>query len=129
MGGRESPPSPRSPSPLVAPTTPLQIRPCEPAHWPAMSVLLEPVFRSGDTFPHDPAIDLRPHSVVAGHRRRQGIGSRLCQPSHQAARRLGLRAMRFSLVVSTLPGAFRHQRLGYVDAPMMVQQLVEEPRP
>jgi hypothetical protein len=32
-------------------------------------------------------------------------------------------------VVGTLPGAFRHQRLGYVDALVMVQSLVEGPPP
>jgi ribosomal protein S18 acetylase RimI-like enzyme len=145
--------------------------------------LLEPVFRAGDTFPHDPAISesearalwveesqavmvaigatgavvgtyyLRPNSltlgahvanagyVVAGHCRRQGIGSRLCQHSLQTARQLGFRAMQFNLVASTntagihcwqrngfqiigtLPEAFRHQRLGYVDALVMVQPL------
>jgi GNAT superfamily N-acetyltransferase len=42
--------------------------------------------------------------VVAEHCRRQGIGSRLCQHSLQAAR-----------------------RLGYVDALVMVQALVEGP--
>ena len=83
--------------------------------------------------------------VVAEPCRRQGIGSRLCQHSLQAARQLGFRAMQFNLVVctntaglrcwerngfqvvGTLPGAFRHQRLGYVDALVMVQSLVEEP--
>ena len=145
--------------------------------------LLEPVFRAGDTFPHDPAISesearalwveqsqavmvaigatgavvgtyyLRPNSltlgahvanagsVVAEHCRRQGVGSRLCRHSLQAARRLGFRAMQFNLVVSTntagircwqqngfqiigtLPGAFRHRQLGYVDALVMVQLL------
>ena len=35
---------------------PLQIRPYEPADWPAVWALLEPVFRAGETFPHDPAI-------------------------------------------------------------------------
>ena len=81
--------------------------------------------------------------LVAEYCRRQGIGSRLCQHSLQAARRLGFRLMQFNLVVSTntagircwqrngfqvvgiLPGAFRHQRLGYVDALVMVQALVE----
>jgi GNAT superfamily N-acetyltransferase len=85
--------------------------------------------------------------VVAEHARRQGVGSRLCQHSLQAARRRGFRAMQFNLVVSTntagircwqrngfqmvgtLPGAFRHQRLGYVDALVMVQALVEGPTP
>jgi L-amino acid N-acyltransferase YncA len=85
--------------------------------------------------------------VVAEQCRRQGIGSRLCQHSLQTARRLGFRAMQFNLVVSTntagircwqrngfevvgtLPGAFRHQRLGYVDALVMVQSLLEAPGP
>jgi predicted N-acetyltransferase YhbS len=126
--------------------------------------LLEPVFRAGETFPHDPAIPeeqarelwveqtqavmvaadaagtlvgtyyLKPNSlalgahvanagyVVAENLRRQGIGSRLCQHSLQTARRLGFQ------LVGTLPGAFRHQRLGYVDALVMIQQLLEEPR-
>jgi len=80
--------------------------------------------------------------VVAEHCRRQGIGSRLCQHSLQAARQLGFRAMQFNLVVSsntagircwqrngfqvvgTLPGAFRHRQLGFVDALVMIQQLL-----
>ena len=167
----------------------LQIRPYVPADWPALWALLEPVFRAGETFPHDPAITeaeaqlawvaqnqavmigvdgagalvgtyyLRPNSlelgahvanagyVVAEHCRRQGIGSRLCQHSLQAARGLGFRAMQFNLVVSTnsagircwqrngfqvigtLPGAFRHRQLGYVDALVMIQGLVEGPAP
>jgi ribosomal protein S18 acetylase RimI-like enzyme len=169
--------------------SPLQIRPYEPADWPAVWALLELVFRAGETFPHDPAITeaesqvawaeqskavmikvdgagalvgtyyLRPNSlalgahvanagyVVAEHYRRQGIGSRLCQHSLQAARRLGFRSMQFNLgvstntagigcwqrngfqVVGTLPGAFRHRQLGYVDALVMVQGLVEGPTP
>ena len=167
--------------------SPLQIRPYEPADWSAVWVLLEPVFRSGETFPHDPAITeaeaqmawveqsqavmvavdpagavvgtyyLRPNSlalgahvanagyVVAENCRRQGVGSRLCQHSLQAARRLGFRSMQFNLVVSTnaaaihcwqsngfqvvgtLPGAFRQRQLGYVDALVMIQALVEGP--
>ncbi|TVS06929.1 MAG: GNAT family N-acetyltransferase [Cyanobium sp. PLM2.Bin73] len=166
---------------------PLQIRPFDAADWPSLWALLQPVFRAGETFPHDPAITeaeawmqwveqsqavmvaaddagllvgtyyLKPNSlalgahvanagyVVAEHCRRQGIGSRLCQHSLQTARRLGFRAMQFNLVVSTntagircwqqngfqvvgtLPGAFRHERLGYVDALVMVQSLVEGP--
>ena len=175
--------------PLATPAIPLQIRPFEQADWPAVWALLEPVFRAGETFPHDPAITeaeaqvawveqsqavmvavdaagavvgtyyLRPNSlalgahvanagyVVAEHCRRQGIGSRLCQHSLQTARRLGFRAMQFNLVVSTnsagircwqcnsfqvvgtLPGAFRHRQLGYVDALVMVQGLVGGPKP
>ena len=144
---------------------PLQIRPYKAADWPAVWALLEPVFRAGETFPHDPAITeaeaqlawveqtqavmvavdaagavvgtyyLKPNSlalgahvanagyVVAEHCRRQGIGSRLCQHSLKAARRLGFR------VVGTLPGAFRHKQLGFVDALVMVQALVERPTP
>ncbi|MFM8278404.1 MAG: hypothetical protein ACKN89_15720 [Cyanobium sp.] len=33
--------------------------------------------------------------------------------------------MQFNLVVDTRPGAFQHQRLGYVDALVMVQALVK----
>ena len=154
-----------------------------------MWALLDPAFRAGETFPHDPAITeaeaqqawveqnlavmvavdvagaivgtyyLRPNSltlgahvanagyVVAEHCRRKGIGSRLCQSSLDAARRLGFRSMQFNLVVSTntagigcwqrngfqvvgtLPGAFRHRQLGYVDALVMTQALVEAPTP
>ena len=59
--------------------------------------------------------------VVADHCRRQGIGSRLCQHSLQAARRLGFKD------AGTLPGAFRHRQLGYLDALVMIQSLIEEP--
>ncbi len=166
---------------------PLLIRPYAPADWPAVWQLLEPVFRAGETFPHDPAISeaeariqwvdrsrlvlvavdpdgaavgtyyLRPNAlslgahvanagyVVAEHARHRGLGSLLCQHSLETARRLGFRAMQFNLVVSsnsaaircwrnngfavvgTLPGAFRHRQLGYVDALVMVQSLVEGP--
>ena len=169
--------------------SPLQIRPYEPADWPAVWALLEPVFRAGETFPHDPAISeseaqvawvehsqavlvavdpagavvgtyyLKPNSLALGahvanagyvvkeHCRRQGIGSLLCQNSLLAAQQLGFRAMQFNLVVSTntagircwqrngfqvvgtLPGAFRHKQLGYVDALVMIQGLVEGPTP
>ena len=157
-----------------------------PADWSGIWRLLEPVFRAGETFPHDPAISeaearrlwvdqsqavvvatdpggavvgtyyLRPNSlclgahvanagyVVAEAVRRRGIGSELCRDSLQEARRLGFRAMQFNLVVSTntaglrcwrangfriagtLPGAFRHRRLGFVDAHVMVRSLAEE---
>ncbi|MFZ0407462.1 MAG: N-acetyltransferase [Cyanobium sp.] len=81
--------------------------------------------------------------VVAEGRRRQGIGSMLCRHSLQEAKKLGYRAMQFNLVVSTntaalfcwqahgftivgtLPGAFRHRSLGYVDAYVMVRSLQE----
>ena len=66
---------------------------------------------------------------------------------YEPARRLGFRAMQFNMVVSTntagircwqrngfqvvgtLPGAFRHRQLGYVDALVMIQGLVEGPTP
>jgi hypothetical protein len=134
--------------------------------------LLEPVFRAGETFPHDPAISeaeaqlawveqsqavmvgvdaagavvgtyyLRPNSLA--------LGAHVVNAGYVVAeqtRRLGFRAMQFNLVVSTntagircwqrngfqvvgtLPGAFRHRRLGYVDALVMVQGLVEGPKP
>jgi len=165
----------------------MQIRPYAPADWPAVWALLEPVFRAGETFPHDPTIGaaealglwveqsqrvmvavdpggavvgtyyLRPNTlclgahvanagyVVAEHSRRRGVGSRLCQHSLETAWRLGFRAMQFNLVVSsnsaaircwrnngfvvvgTLPGAFHHRKLGYVDALVMLQSLVEGP--
>jgi L-amino acid N-acyltransferase YncA len=165
--------------------SPLQIRPYAATDWPAVWALLEPVFRAGETFPHDPAITaeqarvlwveqsqavmvavdaagalvgtyyLKSNSltlgahvanagyVVAQHCRRQGIGSSLCEHSLQEARRFGFRAMQFNLVVSTntagircwqkngfevvgtLPGAFRYQQLGYVDALVMFKGLVE----
>lgn len=81
--------------------------------------------------------------IVAAAARGQGIASRLCEHSQDEARRLGFRAMQFNLVVSTnsgavrlwqqlgfpivgtLPGAFNHPRLGYVDAYVMYKQLVE----
>ena len=187
MGGRQS--TIRCPTALDPPPSLLQIRPYGAADWPGVWALLEPVFRAGETFPHDPAITeaeaqqawveqsqavmvaedaigalvgtyyLRPNSlalgahvanagyVVAENCRRQGVGSRLCQHSLQAARRLGFRLMQYNLVVSTntagircwqrngfqvvgtLPGAFRHQRLGFVDALVMVESLVEKPTP
>ncbi len=159
------------------------IRAFEPADWPGVWAVLEPVFRAGETFPHDPAIDsdtahqawvgavaatfvatdadgsivgtyyLRPNQpclgahvanagyVVAEAARGQGVGHALCRHSQEEARRLGFTAMQFNLVVSTntagvaawsrngfrtigrLPGAFRHPRLGEVDALVMFKTL------
>jgi L-amino acid N-acyltransferase YncA len=166
---------------------PVQVRLFEPTDWPGVWAVLEPVFRAGETFPHDPAISeaearaswversqavmvaveeqgivvgtyyLRPNSLslgahvanagyaVAEHTRRRGIGSQLCRHSLHTARRMGFRALQFNLVVSsntagircwqkhgfqligTLPGAFRHRQLGYVDAHVMFQDLMKEP--
>ena len=75
--------------------------------------------------------------VVAEHARGQGIASLLCEHSLREAVAQGFRAMQYNLVVSTnesairvwkkhgfavvgtLPSAFRHARLGYVDALVM----------
>jgi GNAT superfamily N-acetyltransferase len=165
------------------------IRPMRPADWPGVWRVLEPVFRAGETFPHDPAIEeaearrlwlapdqavfvalaadrevvgtfylranslsLGAHVANAGYAvaepwRRQGIGSQLCQHSLAEARRRGYRALQFNLVVSsntaalacwqangfaivgTLPGAFRHPRLGFVDAHVLFRALLEAPEP
>ena len=79
--------------------------------------------------------------VVATTARRQGIGSLLFSHSQSQALTLGFRAIQFNLVVSTntaavqawqrngmaivgtLPGAFHHQRLGFVDAYVMYKVL------
>lgn len=80
--------------------------------------------------------------VVAPGARGRGVATAMCEHSQAEARRLGFRAMQFNLVVSTnetavalwrrlgfdvvgtLPGAFRHARLGYVDAYVMFKTLV-----
>jgi ribosomal protein S18 acetylase RimI-like enzyme len=80
--------------------------------------------------------------VVAAAARGQGLAARLCEHSQEEARRLGYRAMQFNLVVATnevavrlwqrlgftivgsLPGAFRHSTLGFVDAYVMHKSLV-----
>jgi L-amino acid N-acyltransferase YncA len=159
------------------------IRSFQEADWPAVWAVLEPVFRAGETFPHDPAINreaahrawvdsasatfvataadgailgtyyLRPNQpslgahvanagyVVAESARGRGVAHALCRHSQQEAVRRGFRAMQFNLVVSTnaagvaawtsngfrtigrLPGAFRHPRLGFVDALVMFKTL------
>ncbi|MFB9887934.1 GNAT family N-acetyltransferase [Balneatrix alpica] len=72
----------------------------------------------------------------------QGVASALCQHSQQQARAAGFYAMQFNSVVSsnhravalwqrlgfrivgTLPGAYRHPRLGLVDSYVMYKVLV-----
>lgn len=72
----------------------------------------------------------------------RGIAARLCEHSQQWAVAHGFRAMQFNFVVSTneravrlwqrlgfeivgrLPGAFRHQERGFVDALVMFKTLV-----
>jgi len=79
--------------------------------------------------------------VVAPSARGQGIASSMCEHSQIEATRRGFKAMQFNLVVSTnqvavglwkkhgfsivgtLPGAFQHKTLGYVDAYVMFKTL------
>ena len=80
--------------------------------------------------------------VTADAARGRGVAAAMCEHSQQHALALGFRAMQFNLVVSTntgavrlwqalgfaivgtLPGAFRHSRLGFVDAHVMFKTLV-----
>jgi ribosomal protein S18 acetylase RimI-like enzyme len=80
--------------------------------------------------------------VVEAQARGQGVAAAMCDHSQDQARALGFRAMQFNFVVATnesavrlweragfavvgrLPGAFRHQRLGFVDALVMFKPLV-----
>ncbi len=80
--------------------------------------------------------------VVTPEAQGRGIASALCAHSQAEALSMGFRAMQFNLVVATneravrlwqrlgfaligtLPGAFRHQRLGFVDAFVMFKTLV-----
>jgi ribosomal protein S18 acetylase RimI-like enzyme len=80
--------------------------------------------------------------VVAPQVQGQGIASAMCKHSQTEAISMGFRAMQFNLVaatneravhlwqrlgyslVGTLPGAFQHQRLGFVDALVMYKLLV-----
>jgi len=79
--------------------------------------------------------------MVASSARGLGVGRRMGVHCLAEAKRLGFRAMQFNFVVSTneaavrlwqqlgfrivgtLPGAFRHARLGFVDAYVMFQEL------
>ena len=78
--------------------------------------------------------------MVSAALRGRGVGRALCLHSQEEAVRLGFRAMQFNLVVSTnpavklwqalgfatvgtLPGAFEHKNLGFVDALVMYKWL------
>ena len=79
--------------------------------------------------------------VVAPSAQGRGIATAMCEHSQAEAITMGFRAMQFNLVVSTneravrlwkklgfsvvgkLPRAFRHLRLGYVDAFVMFKEL------
>ena len=83
--------------------------------------------------------------VVATDAQGQGIASAMCEHSQREAVSMGFLAMQFNLVVSTneravrlwkrlgfrvigtLPRAFRHQRLGFVDAFVMYKELATQP--
>ncbi len=82
--------------------------------------------------------------VVDVKARGKGVASQLCQHSQREAVSLGFRAMQFNIVVSTnaiavqlwqklgfsivgtLPGAFKHAQLGFVDALVMYKILKAE---
>jgi ribosomal protein S18 acetylase RimI-like enzyme len=79
--------------------------------------------------------------MVSPSARGLGVGRRMGEHCLEEARRLGFRAMQFNFVVSTnkpavhlwqelgfkivgtLPGAFRHSQLGFVDAYVMFRTL------
>jgi ribosomal protein S18 acetylase RimI-like enzyme len=79
--------------------------------------------------------------VVTPEAQGQGVASAMCEHSQQEAVSMGFLAMQFNLVVATneralrlwkklgfhvvgtLPRAFRHQRLGFVDALVMYKEL------
>jgi len=79
--------------------------------------------------------------IVAENARGKGLASEMCKHSQREAISLGFQSMQFNLVVSTnegavrlwkrngfeivgtLPKAFRHTRLGFVDAFVMYKQL------
>ncbi len=80
--------------------------------------------------------------VVSPKAQGQGVAAAMCRHSQAQAVKLGFRAMQFNLVASsnlrairlwqrlgfavigTLPGAFRHSQLGYIDALMMYKTLI-----
>jgi ribosomal protein S18 acetylase RimI-like enzyme len=79
--------------------------------------------------------------IVAEAARGKGVASTMCKHSQQEAVAMGFRAMQYNLVVSTnevavrlwkkhgfevvgtLPGAYKHSRLGFVDALVMYKLL------
>lgn len=79
--------------------------------------------------------------IVSPAARRRGVAAAMCEHSQAEAVRLGFQAMQFNLVVvtnteavnlwkrlgfhivGTLPKAFRHRQLGFVDAHVMYKRL------
>ena len=125
--------------------SPLQIRPYVPADWPALWALLEPVFRAGETFPHDPAMT-EAEAQLAWVEQNQAVmiavdgagalvdtyylsPNPLCLGAHVANASTRCWQGNSFQVIGTLPGSFRHRQLGYVDALVMIQGLVEGPTP
>ena len=162
----------------------ITIRAYEPSDWAGTWLILEPVFRAGETFPMSPDITeadahthwiehpqatfvaliepesriigtyyLKPNSAALGAHvcnagyivseaaRRQGVAEAMGRHSLKTGSFMGFRAMQFNLVVSTneasvrlwkklgfhvvgtLPEAFKHAHLGYVDALVMYKML------
>lgn len=82
--------------------------------------------------------------VVSPAAQGQGVASAMCEHSQQEAITKGFRAMQFNLVVATnkravalwqrmgfdivgtLPAAFKHQKLGFVDAFVMFKTLASQ---
>ena len=80
--------------------------------------------------------------IVSGSARGKGVATEMCAHSQREALSRGFRAMQFNFVVSTneqavrlwqrngfeivgtLPGAYRHSKLGYVDAYVMYKRLI-----
>jgi len=161
----------------------LTILPFEEEHWPAVWGILEPAFRSGETYVYPTdiseedarrswiggilttfvAVDetstvvgtyyLKPNMpglgdhicncgyVVSEAAQGRGVASTMCAHSQEEAIRRGFRAMQFNLVVSTntravrlwqklgfqiigtIPEAYRHAHLGFVDGHVMHKAL------
>ncbi len=162
------------------------VRRLEERDWPAVWSFMEPVIRSGETYPSAMDMDdagarhmwlelteaayvaededgtllgsyyIKPNQptlgahvancgyLVSESARGKGVATAMGRHSLEEAVRLGYRAMQFNLVVATnaaskrvweklgfdvigtLPGAFRHAKLGYVDAYVMYKVLVDE---
>ncbi|WP_254931537.1 hypothetical protein [Cyanobium sp. BA20m-14] len=126
------------PTTLTNSRPPLQIRPFEAADWPALRALLEPVFRAGETFPHDSAsqawVEQSQAVMVAVEPAGAVLGTYYLRPNSLA---LGAHVGNSGYVAAGVlgnevqpggePAAFRHRQLGYVDALVMFQGLAEGP--
>ena len=96
----------------------MEIRPFREENWPAVWNLLRNTFAAGDTYAFAPDsgedeirrawVDM-PLATFVAHDGDLLLGTCFLKPNQQ--------------VVGRLPGAFRHQRLGYVDALVMFKSL------